>query len=54
MNTLGYVRYEFVDFHEVVRTTRYDALNPYINKYASVLDNFSFYAEVNGKVIQQQ
>ena len=53
---LPFIRYEYFDFHEIIKGKNYDRINPFIKKLNLINQDFKFFAQdlKNGNVLFQQ
>lgn len=42
---LPYIRYEYFDFHDIVKGKNYEKINPFVKKLALINEDFKFFAQ---------
>jgi len=45
LSHLPFIRYEYFDFHEIVKGKNYEKINPFIKKLAMINQDFKFFAQ---------
>lgn len=45
ITNLPFIRYEYFDFHEIIKGKNYDRINPFIKKLSMINQDFKFFAQ---------